>query len=257
MTTSWDDGDPLDLRIADLLGKYGLNGTFYLPRCAENNTMTSAQIRELGRTFEIGAHTLHHVVLTYATEQSAQQEITGSKSWIEDVTGRPCMMFCPPQGRYAKQHVRIVQKSGYLGLRSVELNSTDFPRPSSGLLVMPTTVQAHPHGLAALACNAIKRAAIANLWRFVTHGGSIDWTQLTRSMLRRVVASGGVFHLWGHSWELEESGQWQRLDDVLRFMCELSDQICALTNGQICKIHSAGGSSAGLMTVVGGASRDG
>jgi len=241
MTTSWDDGDPLDLRVADLLGKYGLTGTFYIPRCAENDTMTSAQIRELGRTFEIGAHTLHHVVLARASKQCAQHEIAGSKSWIEDMTGRRCIMFCPPEGKYTKQHVGIVQKAGYLGLRSVELNSTDFPRPTSGLLVMPTTVQAHPHGLVAVAGNAIKRAAFANLWRFVAHGRSIDWAQLTRSMLRRVVMSGGVFHLWGHSWELEKHGAWRQLEDVFRFMSELSDQIPALSNGQICEIHSSSG----------------
>lgn len=29
ITTSWDDGHPLDLKIAELLDKYGINGTFY------------------------------------------------------------------------------------------------------------------------------------------------------------------------------------------------------------------------------------
>jgi hypothetical protein len=43
-----------------------------------------------------------------------------------------------------------------------------------------------------------------------------------------------VFHLWGHSWELQETGQWQRLDEVLRFMSEFASQVPALTNGQIC-----------------------
>ena len=28
ITTSWDDGHPLDFRVAELLAKYGLPGTF-------------------------------------------------------------------------------------------------------------------------------------------------------------------------------------------------------------------------------------
>ena len=54
ITTSWDDGHQLDLRVAELLTKYRLHGTFYIPKAAENGTMKTAQIRELSRAFEIG-----------------------------------------------------------------------------------------------------------------------------------------------------------------------------------------------------------
>jgi peptidoglycan/xylan/chitin deacetylase (PgdA/CDA1 family) len=155
ITTSWDDGHPLDLRVAELLTKYGLRGTFYVPKTAEHGTMTAAEIRELGRAFELGGHTLHHVVLTSATEQQAGQEIAGSKSWLEDSTGSPCLLFCPPKGRYAGRHLEMIRAAGYLGLRSSEQGSLDFPRRQAGLLLMPTTLQAHPHRLLDLARNAI------------------------------------------------------------------------------------------------------
>src|SRR5437588_7352721 len=82
ITTSWDDGHPLDFRVAALLAKYGLRGTFYVPRSAETDTMTVVQLRELSGSFEIGAHTLHHGDLTGATEQQARQEIVDSKAWV-------------------------------------------------------------------------------------------------------------------------------------------------------------------------------
>jgi len=65
-TTSWDDGYALDLRVAEILSTHGLTGTFYLsPQSQHRQTMLSAdQIRTLGRTMEIGAHTLHHPKLT-------------------------------------------------------------------------------------------------------------------------------------------------------------------------------------------------
>jgi hypothetical protein len=235
MTTSWDDGNPLDLRVAELLTKYDLRGTFYVPMTTEKATMTSIQIRELSLAFEMGAHTLHHPVLTRATDKQAWQEIAGSKSWLENITGMPCLMFCPPQGKYATRHLEMVRRAGFLGLRSVELGSLDFSRRKAGLMLLPTTIQAHPQGLITFGKNAIKRLAFHNLWRFIVHGRSTDWPKLARSFLRDAIKCGGLFHLWGHSWELQEAGQWQRLDEVLRFMGESSSQAPSLTNGQVCQ----------------------
>src|SRR5438270_8057291 len=99
ITTSWDDGHPLDFRVAELLAKYGLRGTFYVPRTAETPTMNAIQLRELSCSFEVGAHTLHHIDLTGVSEQYAGQEIRACKAWLEDCTGQACSMFCPPKGK--------------------------------------------------------------------------------------------------------------------------------------------------------------
>jgi hypothetical protein len=234
ITTSWDDGHPLDCRVADLLTKYGLQGTFYVPMAAENGTMTAAQVRELSSAFEIGAHTLHHVDLTSAPEAVAWQEVAGSKSWVEDSTGSPCPMFCPPRGRYAPRHLKLIRQAGFEGLRSVELLSTDFPGPRDELLLLPTTVQAYPHGPAAYARNGLKRGAFRNLWRWVAHCRSADWAKLARSLLCATLKCGGVFHLWGHSWEIQKAGQWQRLEETLRFVGQFAGRAPALTNSQVC-----------------------
>jgi peptidoglycan/xylan/chitin deacetylase (PgdA/CDA1 family) len=235
ITTSWDDGHPLDLRVAELLAKYGLRGTFYVPMTAETETMTAAQVRELGSAFEIGAHTLHHVDLTAATESLAWQEMVESKAWIEDVTGLPCPMFCPPKGRFSTQHLRQLRDAGYLGGRTVELLSLAFPRPRAGILLLPTTVQAHPHGVLGYAKNVIRRAAWRNLWTSVAHGRSTDWTELARSLLTRALVRGGVFHLWGHSWEIHQTGQWEALAEVLHFMSQFTRQAPPLTNWEVCQ----------------------
>ena len=240
ITTSWDDGHPLDLHVAELLAKHGIRGTFYVPKSAEHGTMTMAQARELGRAFELGAHTLHHAVLTEATEQKAWQEIAGSKSWLESNTGLPCLMFCPPKGRYTNRHLEMVRKAGYLGVRNVELLSLDFPRKNAGIMLLPTTIQAYPHGSLAFAKNAVKRMALKALLRLMARGRSTDWPALARSLLHESLRYGGVFHLWGHSWELQETEQWHRLDEALRFMSEFASQAPSLTNGQICQRASSG-----------------
>jgi hypothetical protein len=239
ITLSWDDGHPLDARVADLMARHELRGTFYVPRRAERGTMSVAQIRALSQAFEVGAHTLDHVVLTRASDEQAWSEIQGSKHWLEDITGRPCHLFCPPAGRYAKRHLRMVEKAGYRAVRTVELLSRDWPRPHDALLCMPTSVQAWPHDARSYIQNAVKRGAPGNLWRYVAHRGSRDWGTLSEILLAETLRRGGVFHLWAHSWELEDCGVWRRLDDLMRLLQEHAKDAPALTNGEVCRLCAA------------------
>jgi peptidoglycan/xylan/chitin deacetylase (PgdA/CDA1 family) len=252
ITTSWDDGHPLDLRIAELLAKHGLRGTFYVPAASERGTMSPGQLRDLAASFEIGAHTLGHLVLTALDDVQARREIIGGKTWLEDTLGVPCAMFCPPKGRYGRRHGHMVRQAGYLGLRSGELGSLEFPRRDNALLVMPTTVQAYPHArVMDFVRNAVKRAALGNLWRFVVHGRSTEWDGLSRRLLRQTLAHGGVFHLWGHSWELGEQEQWRRLDAVLGAMVKVAHRAPPMSNGEICRREFARARDAASVLVAG------
>lgn len=235
ITTSWDDGHPLDFRVAEMLTKYGLAGTFYVPRAAPNETMTAAQLRELSGSFEIGAHTLNHVVLTGASQEEARREIVDSRAWVEDVTGSRCWMFCPPLGRFARRHLDVIRHAGYAGSRSVELLSLDLPRQTAGLAMMPTSVQAHPHGWMAYSRNTLRWGPLRKIPSLLRYGRSRDWVQLSRLLVTRALEQGGVFHLWGHSWEVEEGGGWQRLEETLRLLGELKTRAPAMTNGQVCR----------------------
>jgi peptidoglycan/xylan/chitin deacetylase (PgdA/CDA1 family) len=236
ITTSWDDGHTLDFRIAEMLGKYGLRGTFYIPRHASTGVMTEANVRELSARFEIGAHTMHHVFLDSADDRVASREIRDSKIWVEEMTGKPCAMFCPPGGKFDDTHIEHVRTAGFEALRSVELLSLDLPRKHGGLLIMPTTLQAHPHGFTTYAKNAAKRHAWRNLWHYVLHGRTAHWDRLSHTLFDMVRTRGGVFHLWGHSWELEQTAQWERLDEVFAFLGDVSKEIPCLTNSEVCRL---------------------
>ena len=100
LTTSWDDGHPLDFRVADLLERHGLTGTFYIPKICQTPTMTESQLRELSQRFEIGAHTINHLFLDTIDDEKAGREIADSKTWVEQTTGKPCPLFCPPGGKF-------------------------------------------------------------------------------------------------------------------------------------------------------------
>ena len=78
ITTSWDDGHPLDLRIAELLNEFGLTGTFYIARDYLPERLSDAQVAALSKRHEIGAHTLTHPMLDRIPAAAAYQEISGS-----------------------------------------------------------------------------------------------------------------------------------------------------------------------------------
>src|SRR5207237_6708341 len=68
VTTSWDDGHKLDVRLAALLKKYGIKGTFYIcPQDQEfkdEDLLSPQDILSISQDFEIGGHTITHPHLT-------------------------------------------------------------------------------------------------------------------------------------------------------------------------------------------------
>jgi peptidoglycan-N-acetylglucosamine deacetylase len=232
ITTSWDDGHPLDLRIADLLAKYGLTGTFYvLPEAGWR--MSKSQIRELSSRFEVGSHTFAHRRLDTVGNDEARNQLTASRQWIEDVTGRSCRIFCFPGGKYRRQQLSLVREAGYQAARTTELLSTQFPRRVDGLSLIPTTVQVFPHSPLAYSRNAVKRLCLRNLVRSGALFRMRDWLKLAEDLLQRTVSRGGVFHVWGHSWEVEQEHQWDRLERLASMMWECREQLTNVTNSEL------------------------
>src|SRR5271167_749746 len=63
VTTSWDDGDRADLRLAEMLRSRAIRGTFYVPNTpyAGRPALSHADLRALSAEgFEIGAHSVSH-----------------------------------------------------------------------------------------------------------------------------------------------------------------------------------------------------
>ncbi len=235
ITTSWDDGHPLDLRVAAALSKYGLQGTFYVPLENSRPTLSAAQIRDLSTAFEIGGHTVHHVVLTSVADDRARTEIVESKQMVEEITGKQCSTFCFPSGRFGARHLKLVSEAGFSGVRTVELLSLDQPRARDGLVVIPTTLQAYPHSSGTYLRNAAKRLSGGALLNLLICNRENDWVATAIALLDRVRRTGGVFHLWGHSWEIEEAGQWEALERVLAAMGEACKYASCITNGELCR----------------------
>lgn len=233
MTTSWDDGHPLDQRVAELLAKYGLTGTFYIPLQNSRPVMSGAEIRRLSETFEVGAHTVDHVVLTEVSQETAEGQIRESKMKLEEITGKPCEAFCFPKGRFHRNHVEMVSNAGFLCARTVELLSSQFPRRRENIYLVPTTIQTNPHSISTYVKNLAKRLSLTSLTNLLLRTRSQDWVESAHLMLNFVTRHRGVFHLWGHSWEIEERDQWSQLESIFRQMQELHAIVRCVPNSKL------------------------
>jgi peptidoglycan/xylan/chitin deacetylase (PgdA/CDA1 family) len=235
ITTSWDDGHPFDLRVAELLDKYGLPATFYLPSVSKNPLLAHSQIREIHKKYEIGTHTITHCDLSRVDDGVARKEIAGCKEQLEQIIGAPCTAFCFPYGHFRRKHIKYVLEAGYRTARTAELMSTDVPRVRHGVTILATTAQAVPSTFGVYERNALKRLRLANLLRCLRYGSS-DWVKIAEALLTDMLKKGGVFHLWGHSWEVNEHAQWPNLERAFALLAQFKQSAAFLTNGDFASL---------------------
>jgi len=210
VTTSWDDGHKCDLRLAQLLKRYGLKATFYVsPRnqeFAEQDLLTQLEVKQISADFEIGAHTVTHRRLPTISPEQAEEEISGSKTILETVTGKPVNTFCYPGGAYKAVHTRLVRDAGYKYARTVGRYAFNVNKPFEAATSLHT--YNHRSDLWKIA-----RFARYRPMRFLQY---LEWDALGQAMFDRVAQMGGVYHIWGHSWEIDRNDDWERLDRVFR-----------------------------------------
>jgi len=227
LTTSWDDGHRDDIRLARMLKAYGLKGTFYVSpedqEFARQDLLTAHEIRNISLDFEIGAHTLTHPRLPAIPEGQAEEEIFGSKTVLEEITGKKVETFCYPYGSYTKAHVQLVKKAGYRYARTVTRYRFELADPYEA----GTSVHAYNHG-----CYDMWRIAHFARFRPVRALQYSEWDALACAMFDRVIREGGIYHLWGHSWEIDKHNDWDRLERVFRYI-SAHPQVKYVANGEL------------------------
>ena len=240
-TTSWDDGYALDLRLADLLRKYGITGTFYpcpAPQLGQK-MISESEIRSLAVDFEIGAHSLTHPRLSTKSPDQIRNELTGSKKWIEDITGKPCTMFCYPKGDVNAAVRDLTAQAGFKGARTVEMlrfSCTD------GFL-MPTSLHVYPFPLRRRWTRAShlldplpwhRRFGERFRELHVPLSAQTSWLKLAMALYRYAADhQQPFFHLWGHSAEIDKFNMWKDLERFLIFVTEYDANIEHVPNSRL------------------------
>lgn len=220
VTTSWDDGHICDLKLNKMLNKYHIKGTFYVTK-EYLKPLSKNDLKIIDMNHEIGAHTLTHPDLNSIPLDNAQEEIEGSKEYLEEILSHPVSMFCYPSGKYNDAIKKIIQSSGFIAARTC--NHGDFSFPED-----PYEWQISLH-----ASNG-SPLTTCNIWRdnHLSIKSLFDWEIRAKLLFDRALNIGGIYHLWGHSWEFEKKGEWGKLERVLHYISQ-RENVIYVTNREI------------------------
>lgn len=195
--TSWDDGNILDLKVAKLLKKYKLPGTFYIvvDWIDSKGYLTWEDVKRLDKEgFEIGSHTMSHPQdMKLLFDDELKHELENSKGMIESVLGHEIKSFCYPRGRYDQRVIDAVIEAGYLEARTTKVKNNDEPMDK---LQIDTTIHVFDRN---------------------EYEGK-DWLTMAKEWSCNHPTC--YFHLWGHSWEIEKYNQWERLEEFFKYVKE-------------------------------------
>jgi peptidoglycan-N-acetylglucosamine deacetylase len=239
VTTSWDDGSSFDIRLAELLESYRMPATFYIPKYLPRRGLSDQDIVDLAQKWEIGGHGIHHLDLAEVDYAVALSEIRGSKDYLEGLLGVPISSYAFPFGHSSDSAKEALLACGL----SVGRTTAAFSCLPHDWLAMRTTIQAVEHSWSIT--SAIWSTVIANdmrpelrLEKFLLRGKKLKWIDLALETLRIARLKGGVWHLWGHSWEVEKFELWNDLERVFATVSQC-DGLIRVANGEIPQYYNS------------------
>lgn len=205
ITFSYDDGVTQDIRLIDLLNKYGLKATFNL-----NSQLLSQRgilLRGDGRRIshykihpedvayvyeghEIAAHTLTHPNLTQCDDREVIRQVEEDRLRLSELAGYEVLGMAYPCGgvNYDDRVVDLIKAhTGIRYSRTTEDNACFDPQEDL-LRFRPTVHYAH------------FRKAMA----------------LADAFLEQRTESPQVFYIWGHSYEMDFALNWEQLEEFFK-----------------------------------------
>ena len=222
VTTSWDDGHPCDVRLANLMARHNVKGTFYVPlEYASRPAMEVAGMRELvALGMEIGSHTLTHPVLPNLPESRIHRELKESRGRLEDMLGIPVTSLCYPKGKFNRLVCGQASKTGYTVGRTTIAFRTEL---SFDPLCMPVSCEFALQTASIFIRHAVREGNFTGLARWLgAYRCETNPLKLARRIFDDVLARGGILHVWGHSWEIDEQNLWTRLEELFEYIGQRS-----------------------------------
>ena len=202
VTFSYDDGVEQDIRLVEILDKYGLKGTFnintgsfapegtvYKPGVVHRR-MTQKQTYELfaNSNHEVAVHTISHPFLEQLPTNMVLEEVLADRKNIEEMFGKVTRGMAYPFGTTSATVVDALRMCGILYSRTTKATlSLDLPKED--WLRLPATCHHKSSELGALSDKLINENPARSPW---------------------------LLYVWGHSYEFESDNNW----NVIEELCE-------------------------------------
>lgn len=205
VTLSYDDGVAQDIRLIELLDRYGLRATFNLNpdrQRAEDVfskppiTVRHLTMKELPGVYahhEVAGHTCSHLHLEQAGEAAVREEIARCRDMLAQCFGREIAGMAYPYGTYTDRVVEIAREEGMRYARTcIQTERFDVP---TDLMRLPTTCRhANPRLL-----------------------------ELARAFVDSEPDTPQLFYLWGHSYEFDQFDAWPLIEEFCRIVSGRED----------------------------------
>ena len=201
LTLSYDDGVVQDIRLIEIMNKYGLKGTFninsglYLPEDAVREKfygrlkLSEAKKLYINSGHEVAVHSYTHPFLQNLDTAEIIYEITEDRKAIEDHYGKITRGMAYPMGTYNEKVVDILDKCHIAYARTVKSTYT-FEFPENWLTLHPT-------------CHHKYEKLEELIKKFVE----------TPSRGNRAE----MFYLWGHSYEFDLDNNWNIIEKFAEY----------------------------------------
>lgn len=201
LTLSYDDGVVQDIRLIEIMDKYGLKGTFninsgmYLPEDAVREKfygrlkLSEAKNLYSDSGHEVAVHSLTHPFLEKLDTSEIIYEITEDRKSIESIYGKITRGMAYPYGTYSEKVVDVLKSCHIAYARTVKATySFDFPE--NWLKLHPT-------------CHHNYEKLDELIKKFIE----------TPNKLR----NAEMFYLWGHSYEFDNNDNWDVIEKFAQY----------------------------------------
>lgn len=206
VTFSYDDGVTQDIRFTDLLNRYHLKGTFNLNsgigygdqvwncKGVEIHRCRKEEMQEIYRGHEVAVHTLTHPNL-YEMKDRAQiaYEILEDKKNLESFFKTSVVGMAYPFGGYQDVVLEILRENHFQYARTTR-SSYSFEEQKDLLAYAPTC-----------------------------HHNDGRLMELAEELVESRPSHPQVFCIWGHSYEFDVDGTWDRMEEFCRYISNRED----------------------------------
>ena len=224
VTFSYDDGVSQDLKFSDILEKYQIKATFNLnaEKLRVKNGLKKDEIQEyiLNRGHEIAVHGSNHRAEGTLRPIEGIQDVLNCRLELEERFGLIIRGMAYPDtgisyftnGAKYESIKNYLQELDIVYSRTLGGDNNSFNLPQDWHAWMPTAHHNNP-----------------NLFDYIEQFLGIDLSKGAIYVARR---QPRLFYLWGHSYEFDRDGNWDRLEKICEKLSGKEDTWYA-TNMQI------------------------
>ena len=209
-TLSYDDGVVQDIRLLQIMEKYGVKGTFNLNSGLFGvlRRMPADNLKELYKNQEVAVHGHKHLSLKDLDGAVAVNDIITDRKELETLFGRIIKGMAYAYGTYDETAKNALKACGIVYSRTT-YNIDDFSLPKDWLEWHATCHHNSP-----------------NLMEFAEKFLSFKDEGYMR------VQPPKLFFVWGHSYEFDDNDNWEIIEKLLEKVSG-QDDIWYATNGEI------------------------